>query len=271
MSSLRSSHDRALPSRGRAILFELKAIGLRAKRYLVDAMHGAPRPLPIRPPIAHGRLVAESRTPLYTSTNPAETALQAGKVHNLRLAARALDGRVVRKGETFSFWANVGRATEWRGFVLGRELREGCIIPTIGGGLCQLSNALYDLALQTGAQIVERHAHSRRVPGSTAAEGRDATVFWNYVDLRFRPTSDLQLSVTVDPAELVVRFISAVIGYPTSPAVVLSSPAPASPVEDLPPMESCETCGVTACFRHSTQPTPMSQPARNTSTPPTIT
>ena len=269
--SVPPSHDKKLPGRAGAILFELKAIGLRTKRYLVDAMRGAPRPLPVRPPITNGRLVAESRTPLYTTTNPAEAALQAGKVHNLRLAARALDGRVVRAGETFSFWANVGRAAAWRGYVPGRELREGCIIPTIGGGLCQLSNALYDLALQTGAEIVERHAHSRRVPGSTAAEGRDATVFWNYVDLRFRPASDLQLSVVVDEAELVVRFISAVIGYPTSPAVLLSSPTPASPVDEPPAVESCETCGVTACFRHATQPTPISQPARKTSTPPTMT
>jgi vancomycin resistance protein VanW len=266
MSASSTSHEKKLPGRSRAILFELKAKALRARRFLVDAMRGAPRALPVRPPIANGRLVAESRTPLYTSTAPAEAALQAGKIHNLRLAARALDGRVVRKGETFSFWANVGRATEWRGFVLGRELREGCIIPTIGGGVCQLSNALYEVALQTGAEIVERHAHSRQVPGSSAERGRDATVFWNYVDLRFRPAADVQLSVTVDGANLIVRLVSAVIGYPASPTI-----APATPEPESPPVESCETCGATACFRHPTHPTPMSQPARKTRTPPTIT
>ena len=60
------------------------------------------------------------------------------------------------------------------------------MISTVGGGLCQLSNALYETALGAGFEIVERHAHSRVVPGSRAVLGRDATVFWNYVDLRFR-------------------------------------------------------------------------------------
>ena len=46
--------------------------------------------------------------------------------------------------------------------------------------------ALYEAALDAGLEIVERHAHSRIVPGSRAARERDATVFWNYVDLRFR-------------------------------------------------------------------------------------
>ena len=73
-----------------------------------------------------------------------------------------------------------------RGFVKGRELREGCIIPNVGGGLCQVSNALYDAALQAGHEIVERHAHTQVIAGSLAEQGRDATVFWNYVDLRFR-------------------------------------------------------------------------------------
>ena len=86
----------------------------------------------------------------------------------------------------FSFWKQVGRTNRLKGYVAGRELREGCLIPSIGGGLCQLSNALYDAALQAGFEIVERHAHSQVIPGSLAEAGANATVFWNYVDLRFR-------------------------------------------------------------------------------------
>jgi hypothetical protein len=89
-------------------------------------------------------------------------------------------------GETFSFWKLVGPPRRHRGFAVGRELREGCMIASVGGGLCQLSNALHLAALEAGMEIVERHAHSRAVPGSIAATGRDATVFWNYKDLRFR-------------------------------------------------------------------------------------
>ena len=49
-----------------------------------------------------------------------------------------------------------------RGFATGRMLREGCPIPAIGGGLGQLSNALYEVALASGCRILERHAHSPR-------------------------------------------------------------------------------------------------------------
>jgi len=60
--------------------------------------------------------------------------------------------------------------------VPGRQLREGCLFPAIGGGLCQLSNALYDVSLQAECEIVERHPHSRIVPGSAAARDRDAAI-----------------------------------------------------------------------------------------------
>src|SRR5206468_12891452 len=107
-------------------------------------------------------------------------------------------------GGLFRFWAQVQRPMRRLGFVRGRELREGCVIASVGGGLCQLSNALYDVALTAGCAIVERHAHSRRLPGSMAALGRDATIFWNYVDLRFRPAVDCQLEVTLDRDRLTV-------------------------------------------------------------------
>jgi len=67
--------------------------------------------------------------------------------------------------------AHVGARRALRGFVAGRELREGCVIPSLGGGLCQLSNALYDAALKAGVEIVERHAHSQVIPASLAEVG----------------------------------------------------------------------------------------------------
>jgi hypothetical protein len=108
--------------------------------------------------------------------------------------------------KTFSFWKQIGRTSRLKGFVAGRELREGCIIPNIGGGLCQLSNALYDAAMQAGCEIVERHAHTQAIPGSLAEKGRDATVFWNYVDLRFRSSKPLRIEARLDAEDLVVQF-----------------------------------------------------------------
>jgi hypothetical protein len=239
----RAPRTDGLPTRAEAWVFALKAALLRMRRALSDPAGRRPRRLGTFAFDAARPIVAESRSRLYPDTSPAEWALQAGKVQNLRLAARALDGLVVPAGEIFSFWANVGRATRRRGFVNGRELREGCVIPNVGGGLCQMSNALHDAALQAGLEIVERHAHSRQVPGAQFA-GRDATVFWNYVDLRFRANSPIQLAVHLSADELVVRLHAEM----RTPVPAGAAPAP---VAIRPPAESCETCGMVECFRHA--------------------
>ncbi|MDV6235072.1 VanW family protein [Leptospira ellisii] len=73
-----------------------------------------------------------------------------------------------------------------QGFVLGRGIREGCIIPSIAGGICKISNALYDVAVRSGFEVLERHRHSFVIPGSLAEQNGDTTVKWNSIYLRFR-------------------------------------------------------------------------------------
>lgn len=150
-------------------------------------------------------LLHEIRTPLYTETNPNELGLQLGKIENLRVAARTLDQIVVKNREVFSFWRQIGRPTRAKGFVTGRELRQGCIIPTIAGGICQLSNSLYQVAKCSGMEIVERHGHTQQVEGAAFKAGEDATVFWNYVDFRFRATRDVILVVKLTQDELIIQ------------------------------------------------------------------
>jgi len=237
------------PTRWQALLFALKSNLLRIRRGLRDPNGGRrPARLPIRSKTASGPLLAESSSPLYPSGAGAEFALQAGKVQNLRVAARYLHGLELQAGELFSFWAHVPRPTVRRGFALGRELRSGCLIPSVGGGLCQLTNALYDAALQSGCEIVERHAHTRQIPGSMVAEGRDATIFWNYVDLRFRATVTCQLEIELTPGELHVRMRG--VGASSAPRAGLGAPLVQLQTQSAPPVESCETCGVESCFRH---------------------
>ena len=149
-------------------------------------------------------MIARSVTPLWSDPSLSEQAMQLGKVHNLRRAAFRARRLVLAPGQVFSFWRQVGRATRARGFAPGRMLREGCMMPAIGGGLCQLSNALYDVALKAGCRILERHAHSFRFRVRPRPTGRDATVAWNYVDLRFATEHELFLSVRLTSRELTV-------------------------------------------------------------------
>ncbi|SRR5579871_525416 len=150
-------------------------------------------------------LWAESRSPLF-SEKLQERPLEEAKQENLRLALDGLEGVVVPNGSVFSFWRQVGRPTTSRGYRIGREIRWGCTIPTVGGGLCQLSGALFECALQAGARIVEVHPHTRRLPGIAYRADRDATIFWNYVDFQFQPQAELLIEPVLTPEELILRF-----------------------------------------------------------------
>jgi vancomycin resistance protein YoaR len=149
--------------------------------------------------------LAEDEHRLYTLTDPRERELEMGKVQNLRIAAAALDGLVLEPGEIFSFWRAAGRATRMKGYVVGRELRQGCMIPSVGGGICQLTNALSRVAHRAGMEIVERHSHSVHPEGFFIDSATDATVFWNYIDFRFRSARRVRIGARLTQTTLVVR------------------------------------------------------------------
>ena len=234
---------RVMPTHWSVAVFAGKVAVLRLRRGIRNTV-AAERQLQRQTQAAGGEAQATARSALWSDTQLAETRHQLGKVQNLRRAAAILDGVLIPAGSTFSFWRQLGRASRARGFVAGRMLQQGCVVPAIGGGLCQLSNALYDVALQAGCEIMERHAHSRRVPGSAAAQGRDATVAWNYVDLRFRPAHTLRLSVRLTTDELVVGL------HGSAEPALPDATAP----EDRPQAQSCDACAQTGCFRHRRAP-----------------
>jgi VanW like protein len=242
MSLAKSLSQPSIPTLFENLLFRAKASLLQLRRGWQNWRGGQVK-WPQQAQLTTSPICARSQTDLWVGATEAEWSLQAGKIHNLRLAIRHIDGIEIPAGEIFSFWSQVGQPTVWRGFAVGRELREGCIIPTVGGGLCQLSNALYDAALQSGLEIVERYAHSQVIPGSLAEIGRDATVFWNYIDLKFRASRDLRIEARMDDRNLIVEFKT------SSPKTAPSSiPAiPLAPAAALP--HNCLSCGVTSCFR----------------------
>jgi hypothetical protein len=241
----RRAPERAPPTRISAVIFSLKSAAFQARRALVNLRHPIRRHA-LGEPARFPHLAAQSRTPLWSDPRLAETGMQRGKVHNLRAAAKRLDSTLLPAGETFSFWRQVGKATRARGFVAGRMLQEGCLVRSLGGGLCQLSNALYDVALQARCEIVERHGHSRIVPGSAAAFDRDATIAWNYVDLRFRAPQPLLLRVRLEQDALVVSLYAAA----GRAGVVGNERTAPTSAEARDAARDCATCDETACFRH---------------------
>lgn len=239
--ALRDPSD--LPGRWQALVFQGKAGLLRVRRALRE-WGKRPEKFSKGEAEATSPVIGEARASLWTEVTDAEFPLTAGKVENLRVSARALHGLVVPADRVFSFWRHLGRTTRSKGYTVGRELREGCLIPNRGGGLCQVTGLLYQAALEAGLEIVERHQHSRLVPGSLGERDLDATVFWNYVDLRFRAPFRWRLEVELSAAELIVRIRAGQAGRP------------AAPEESPPPKEreaasgDCLTCGQLECFRH---------------------
>jgi vancomycin resistance protein YoaR len=150
-------------------------------------------------------LLAHDEHRLYSLADPRERELELGKVQNLRIAAAAVDGLVLAPGQMFSFWRAAGRPGRARGYVVGRELRQGCMIPSIGGGICQLTNALSRVAHRAGMEIVERHSHSVQPEGFFIDGTTDATVFWNYIDFRFRSARRVRIGATLTETSLAVR------------------------------------------------------------------
>lgn len=67
---------------------------------------------------------------------------------------------------------------------------------SIGGGLCQLSGLLYNLALLSGCKIIERFNHSIDAYGEDRyiPLGRDATVAHGKKNLRFKNVHDFPLN-----------------------------------------------------------------------------
>lgn len=167
----------------------------RLAAWLIDPDFARPQIAATRP--AH--LIGEVRVPIGRAG--AHATLEAGKRHNVALAATALDGVIATPFRAFSFWRAVGPATAARGYVAGMELRAGCAVPAIGGGICVVTNALFQLACELGWTIVERHAHTQAVGDVLAL---DATVAYPHVDLRFRPPGEVALSVQLRGDVLVV-------------------------------------------------------------------
>jgi vancomycin resistance protein YoaR len=118
------------------------------------------------------------------------------RTHNVRLAARALDGTVLRPGEELSFNRCVGPRTAERGYgpapVILREERQ----VQVGGGVCQVASTLFDAALLAGLAVVERHRHSS--PVDYVAPGEDATIAWGAKDLRLRNDLDQDVRVRLE-------------------------------------------------------------------------
>lgn len=106
------------------------------------------------------------------------------RTNNVRLAAKALDGKLIPPGAVFSFNNSVGARTESIGYLPAYIFVNKDIVKADGGGVCQDSSTLYQAVKQANLLLLERHMHS--LPVVYVAKGQDATVAYGLLDFRFK-------------------------------------------------------------------------------------
>ncbi|MFJ9656854.1 VanW family protein [Streptomyces griseoflavus] len=123
----------------------------------------------------------------------------AYRTTNVGRAVDLIDGSVVMPGETWSFNRTVGERTEANGFVDGIMIYDDQYKKAPGGGVSAVATTVFNAMFFAGVEPVEYGAHSfyiERYP-----EGREATVAWGSLDLRFANDSGKALYIEAESTD----------------------------------------------------------------------
>ncbi len=113
-------------------------------------------------------------------------ASDTDRTTNLEIACSKIDGTIILPGETFSYNDTLGPRTTAAGYKNAKVYENGQVVDGIGGGICQISSTLYNVALMSDMEIVERRNH--QFVTSYVSAGRDATVVYGTTDFQFKNT-----------------------------------------------------------------------------------
>ena len=147
-------------------------------------------PVELEPAVYRAEL--ENEISLRTRLTAALDA-DAQSQQNAAIAAAMFNGVTVAPGETLSFNETVGRRTAEGGYAVAPEPAYGENVSGVGGGVCQISTALYRAALLSGYEIAERSAAAR--PVDYCGMGQEATVSDQGLDLVIRNQTDAPLFI----------------------------------------------------------------------------
>lgn len=152
------------------------------------------------------------------------------RYQNIEIASKHVNNTLVHSGEIFSFNQSVGLRLPEYGYKEAPVLIDGKLLLDWGGGVCQVSTTLYNVALLADMEIEERTAHFK--PPSYVPLGRDAAVADNLLDFKFKNISPYNIYITSEvsnnqitvsifsknnsnPAEIQIESTSKVLGYNT--------------------------------------------------------
>lgn len=169
-----------------------------AKKRIEEADFGEEVRIPmeyIAPAVLNAEMFFQDELAYYETTYRDRGNLQT----NLTVACEAITGTVLNPGESFSFNDIVGQRTSAKGYKyaddqIGTEKNR-----ILGGGISQVSSALYYCALVADLNVTNRTAHAY-VPGFSDY-GLDAAVGWSSPDLKFTNTHGLPIRIDAKAAD----------------------------------------------------------------------
>jgi len=158
-----------------------------------------------------------------------------GRLNNVQLVAKLIDGTLVKPGGTFSFNDTTGERTAAKGFqeapvIINGELQNG-----LGGGICQVSTTVFNAAFEAGLPITARTNHALYIDHYPL--GRDATVNYPDLDLRFVNDSDqwILLRTFVGSGSLTVNLYGTALNRrveSTTDPLTVTGPVPVKETDD---------------------------------------
>lgn len=147
----------------------------------------------LKPKVTTAQIGTEAFPDLLSTCTTTYITSKVSRTANLKLASSKIDGYVVMPGETFSYNKVVGKRTAEAGFQLAGVYSGGKEVQGLGGGICQISSTLYNIAVKSNLEIVERENHVF-LPGYLPA-GQDATVVYGSIDFKFKNTRDYPVKI----------------------------------------------------------------------------
>jgi vancomycin resistance protein YoaR len=103
---------------------------------------------------------------------------------NLGRAAELVNGTVLKPGDVFSLNGIVGERTAENGFTKGFIISDGVYAEDFGGGVSQVATTTFNAMFFAGLEDIEHKPHSFYIDRYPV--GREATVAWPTVDLKFK-------------------------------------------------------------------------------------
>lgn len=167
-----------------------------AKKLLDEAEYGTTLKIPfekLKPAVTVATLQDKIFPDVLATYTAVNKESDKNRNINLSVACKSINGVILYPGDSFSYNKTLGPRNAENGYKPGPSYAGNQTVYTYGGGICQVSSALYYCTLVADLEIVTRENHS--FVQDYVPLGVDAVVSWGTLDFVFRNDSDRPIRI----------------------------------------------------------------------------